>query len=106
MRMYYVTLNTPEEARTISRALLEKQLVVCTNWFPITGAYRWEGKIVEEPETVLILKTQADYRKPIEQTIQQYISYPNFIAEIAPESVNETFQEWLDREVALPVSAD
>ena len=42
MRIYYITLNTPEEASRISRALLEQRLAVCTNWFPITCAYRWE----------------------------------------------------------------
>jgi periplasmic divalent cation tolerance protein len=87
MRIFYITLNTADEARQISRALLEQQLAVCTNWFPITCAYRWEGKIVEEPETVLLVKTQAGYRIAVEQVIHQHINYTNLIAEIAPESV-------------------
>jgi periplasmic divalent cation tolerance protein len=99
MRIYYVTVNTADEARQISRALLEQQLAVCTNWFPITCAYRWEERIVEEAETVLIVKTQADYRAAIEEVIRQHISYTNFIGEIAPESVNESFLNWLNAEV-------
>jgi periplasmic divalent cation tolerance protein len=99
MRIYYITLNTADEARQISHALLEQQLAVCTNWFPITCAYRWEGKIVEEPETVLLVKTQANYRDAIENVVRQYISYTNLIAEIAPESVNESFLKWLNTEV-------
>jgi periplasmic divalent cation tolerance protein len=95
MRIYYVTLNTADEARQISRV----QLAVCTNWFPITCAYRWEGKIVEEPETVLLVKTQAGYRNAVEQVIRQHINYTNLIAEIAPESTNETFLKWLNAEV-------
>ncbi len=101
MRIYYVTVNTADEARQISRALLEQQLAVCTNWFPITCAYRWEERIVEEAETVLIVKTQADYREAIEEVIRQHISYTNFIGEIAPESVNESFLKWLNTEVRL-----
>jgi periplasmic divalent cation tolerance protein len=100
MRIYYVTLNTDDEARQISRALLERQLAVCTNWFPITCAYRWEGKITEEAETVLIVKTQPDYRSALEEVIRQHINYTNLIAEIAPESVNESFLTWLNTEVA------
>src|ERR1700740_2355649 len=100
MRIYYITLNTDDEARRISRALLEQQLAVCTNWFPITCAYRWEGKIVEEPETVLLIKTQAGYRGAIEQVIRQRINYTNLIAEIVPESTNESFLKWLNAEVA------
>ena len=103
MRIYYVTVNTADEARQISRVLLEEQLAVCTNWFPITCAYRWEERIVEEAETVLLIKTQAGYRGAVEKVIRQHISYTNFIGEIEPESVNESFLEWLNKEV--PVAA-
>jgi periplasmic divalent cation tolerance protein len=99
MRIFYVTLNTAEEARQISRVLLEQQLAVCTNWFPITCAYRWEGNIEEGAETVLLVKTQAGYRGAIEEVIHRHISYQNLIAEIAPESVNESFLKWLNAEV-------
>ena len=104
MRIYYITLNTDDEARRISRALLEQHLAVCTNWFPITCAYRWEGKIVEEPETILLVKTQAGYRETIEEVVREHISYPNLMAEIAPESVNESFSKWLNVEVPLAAS--
>jgi periplasmic divalent cation tolerance protein len=99
MRIYYVTLNTADEARQISRVLLERQFAVCTNWFPITCAYRWEGKTVEEAETVLLIKTQSGYRSTVEQVIREHVSYTNFIAEIAPESVNEGYLKWLNTEV-------
>jgi periplasmic divalent cation tolerance protein len=71
------------------------------NWFPITCAYRWEERIVEEAETVLLVKTQPGYRDSIEQVIRQHISYTNFIGEIAPESVNESFLKWLNAEVPV-----
>jgi periplasmic divalent cation tolerance protein len=104
MRIYYITLNTDDEARRISRALLEQQLAVCTNWFPITCAYRWEGRIVEEPETVLLVKTQAGYRQAIEEVVRQHITYTNLMAEITPSSVNESFAKWLNAEVPLAVA--
>jgi periplasmic divalent cation tolerance protein len=101
MRIYYVTLNTSDEAHQISQALLKQQLAVCTNWFPITCAYRWEGKIVEEPEMVLLIKTQQGKRSAIERVIREHINYTNLIAEIEPESVNESFLKWLDTEVPV-----
>ncbi len=99
MRIFYVTLNTAEEARQISRVLLERRLAVCTNWFPITCAYRWEERIVEEAETVLLVKTQEGYRGPIEEVVRQHVSYTNFIGELAPESVNDSFLKWLNNDV-------
>src|ERR1700751_4377028 len=101
MRIFYITLNKDDEARRISRALLEQQLAVCTNWFPITCAYRWEGKIVDEPETVLLVKTQSGYRQAIEEVVRQHINYTNLMAEISPDSVNESFAKWLNAEVPL-----
>lgn len=96
MKIYYITLNTSEEASKISRALLEQKLAVCTNWFPITCAYNWEGKIIEEPEVVLMVKTQSGYKDKIEQVVRQHITYTNFIAELSPTSINQGFQDWLD----------
>jgi periplasmic divalent cation tolerance protein len=61
---------------------------------------------VEEPETVLIIKTQAAYRNALEQVIRQHIDYTNLVAEIAPESVNESFRKWLDTEVPPEAIAD
>jgi periplasmic divalent cation tolerance protein len=100
MQLLYVTLNTVEEAHQISHALLEKKLALCTNWFPITCAYRWQGEIKEEPEVVLIVKTQLQYREDIEQVITEHISYTNCIAEISVSSVNEGFLSWLNAEIS------
>lgn len=101
MKLYYVTLNTPEEARTIGFSLLKQQLAVCVNWFPITCAYRWEGEITEEPEVVLMVKTQAGLQEDIEKVIRAHISYTNFIAEISPSAVNQGFLGWLNQEVPV-----
>lgn len=102
MKIYYVTLNNHEEAHRLSHALLKQQVAVCTNWFPITCAYRWEGKIIEEPEFVLIIKTQAGYREDIEKIIiEQNIAYTKCVAEISVESINEPFLKWLNTEVSL-----
>ncbi|GAB1539926.1 divalent-cation tolerance protein CutA [Scytonema sp. NUACC21] len=101
MKLYYITLNNSDEARKIGRALLEQRLAVCVNWFPITCAYVWKGEITEEPEVVLIVKTQQGYRDEIERAIRDHINYTNFIAEISPTEINQTFLEWLNAEVPI-----
>lgn len=99
MKMYYITLNSAEEAQAISYALLERQLAVCTNWFPITCAYRWQGMIKQEAEVVLIVKAQSSLREHIENVVSSHISYANFIAEIDVHSINDGFSNWLNTEV-------
>lgn len=101
MKIFYITLNNVEEAKIISTILLEKQLAVCTNWFPITCAYRWQGEIKIGDEVVLIVKTMANMREKIEKIIAERINYTNFIAEINVDSVNQGFMNWLSQEVPI-----
>jgi periplasmic divalent cation tolerance protein len=101
MKLYYVTLNSWDEARKIGHSLLKNKLAVCINWFPITCAYRWEDKITEEPEVVLIVKSQDGYKDAIAQNIKEHINYTNFIAEISPTNVERGFIDWLDREIPV-----
>ena len=103
MKLYYITLNTTEEARQIGRSLLEKQLAVCVNWFPITCAYRWQGEIQEDGEVVLIVKTREGYRQAIEEVVSQQITYNNFIAEISASGINQGFLTWLNAEIPVKV---
>ena len=99
MKIYYITLNNAEEANKISYALLENQLAVCTNYFPITCTYRWEKEIKQGAEVVLIVKTLEGMRESIERIIAQFINYTQFIAEIDVHSVNNKFLMWLNTEV-------
>lgn len=99
MKIFYVTVNNSQDAENISASLLTKRYAVCTNWFPIHCAYRWQGEVKSGLEVVLIIKTQTDYRQEIEATIRDHIDYTNFIAEIDIHSVNHGFANWLTQEV-------
>jgi len=99
MVILYITLNTEQEARTVARALLEKRLAVCTNWFPITCAYRWKGDIVEEAETVLIVKTLPELYESVVAEVRRHISYTNFIAQIDVPKINSEFACWIEEEL-------
>lgn len=96
MILIYITLNNDSEAREISRKILEKKLSNCANWFPITCMYRWEGKIAEEPEVVLIVKTKKEYFEKIEKIVKDSIDYTNCIAEIPVGRQRKEFLDWLD----------
>jgi periplasmic divalent cation tolerance protein len=54
-------LPNPEAAARLGRALVEEQLAACANLVPgVRSIYRWQGKLCEEPETLVILKTRAE----------------------------------------------
>lgn len=99
LTLYYITLNNAEEALTISKDLLIRQLAVCTNWFPISCAYRWEGEIKQEQEVVLIVKSKQTMRNEIEETVKKHINYTNCITELKTSYTNLPFLSWLEKEI-------
>lgn len=75
MQFVYVTVSSMDEARKISKHLLEKKLIACANIFPISSIYRWESEIKEDPEYAIILKTVPENFKTIEKTILSIHTY-------------------------------
>lgn len=54
-----VTTPSSEVAASIARALVDEGLVACGNVIPaIRSIYRWEGKVHDEAEAMLVLKTE------------------------------------------------
>ena len=55
-----VTVGSAREAETIATALLEERLAACVNvTSPVRSLYRWEGRIADDREWQLVIKTQA-----------------------------------------------
>ena len=58
--MVYATASSRAEALKLGRALVEERLAACANVLgEMTAIYRWEGKLEEADEAVLILKTTS-----------------------------------------------
>lgn len=56
-----VTAPTADEAARMARVLVEERLAACGNVVPqIRSIYRWEGKVQDEPEALLVLKTRSE----------------------------------------------
>jgi len=54
-----VTAPSAEKAAEIARALVEEGLVACGNVVPgLRSVYRWEGRLQDEAEALLVLKTE------------------------------------------------
>ncbi len=59
--MVLVTAPTAEKAAEIARAVVEERLAACGNVVPgLRSIYRWEGKVHDEGEALLVLKTARD----------------------------------------------
>ncbi|MBL6785262.1 MAG: divalent-cation tolerance protein CutA [Rickettsiales bacterium] len=76
MKFFYVTCRDKNEAKQIAFALLEQKLVFCANIIPFVDSYFYEGdKITSSEESVLVLKTETQNAKKVEQEIVNLHSY-------------------------------
>lgn len=56
-----ITAPSREAGRQLASALLEKKLAACVNILPaINSLYTWNGKLVDDEEVLLFVKTRAD----------------------------------------------
>jgi periplasmic divalent cation tolerance protein len=60
-RVVLITAPDAEVAARIGRALVEERLAACANLVPgIRSIYRWEGEVQDDPEVLLVVKTQQE----------------------------------------------
>ncbi len=72
----FVTCGSEEEGLKIANALVEGRLAACVNLIsPIRSIYRWEGKIWDEKEWLLIIKTQKERFGELEKSVRSLHSY-------------------------------
>ncbi len=60
VELLYVTCPDEDTAARIGRLVVEEGLAACVNLLPgMRSIYRWQGRIEEARETVLVAKTSA-----------------------------------------------
>ena len=92
-----VTCGSEEEALKIALSLVEERLAACVNLVsPIRSIYRWEGKIWDEKEWLLIIKTQKNRFEELEKAVKSIHSYsvPEIIGIPIIEGAS-SYLEWL-----------
>ena len=92
-----VTCGSEEEALKIALALVEDHLAACVNLVaPIRSIYRWEGKIWDEKEWLLIIKTQAKRFDELEKRVKSLHSYavPEIIS-LPIEEGSSSYLNWI-----------
>ncbi len=78
-----VTASNEEEAAKIGKALVEERLAACANIVPkIRSIYRWEGKVQDDPEALMLIKTTDDLFEALIKRVKELHSYsvPEIIA--------------------------
>lgn len=99
MIMFYAPCKNKKEARSIAKALLEKKLIACANIFPSESIYEWEGKLRQEKESILIIKTLNRQESEVKKTIKQLHSYDTPAIIKLTGVVNQKYLSWMEKTI-------
>lgn len=96
--MRVVLCNCPSEnAFDIARTLVSERLAACVNLLPgVTSVYAWEGEVVEDRETTMILKTADDRWEALRERLSAL--HPYSVPEIVSfdvADVNAPYATWV-----------
>lgn len=86
--IFLVTVPNIEEGKKIAKILIEDKIVACVNIIQnIFSLYRWKGKIEEDNEHLLIIKTNEQKSNQVIDKINEIHSYEN------PECIGFTIEK-------------
>ena len=91
------TINDKDKAKEIAKILLELRLIACANIVDnVCSLYRWQGKICEDDEYLMILKSRSDLFNELKDKITELHPYevPEIIS-LDIEHGSESYLEWL-----------
>jgi periplasmic divalent cation tolerance protein len=77
--------------------LIQEKFAACVQSFPITSTYTWEGKMIRDPEWLLLIKTRSDKYIAVEDFILAHHSYdvPEII-QLPVEMGYSGYLTWID----------
>lgn len=102
LRVVLVTAPDAEVGKTIARALVEERLVACVNLLAgVLSIYRWQGKVEEAGEVLLVLKTVPHRLSAVVARVKELHPYkvPEVIA-LPVETALPAYAAWIVEETS------
>ena len=100
------TLASTDEAVKLVRALLERRLVACGTVLPGgRSLYRWQGKIADEHEVIVLLKTRSSRLETLKLAFEELHPYkvPELLV-LPVEAGLDKYREWINGETTLALA--
>lgn len=69
------TAATRAEANKLAEILVSRRLAACVQVLDITSTYFWAGKLNQQPECLLLIKTASRLYQAVEAAIVEHHSY-------------------------------
>jgi periplasmic divalent cation tolerance protein len=101
-----VTAGTLPESRKIARTLIESRLAACVNIMPpVQSIYRWQGKVSNSREFLLIIKTTRSLFNDLKLAVTRVHSYttPEIIS-LPIVDGSADYLQWIESSVGRALS--
>jgi periplasmic divalent cation tolerance protein len=102
----FSTCASAEEAGKIARALVESRAAACVSIVPgIRSLYRWQGKIEDSQEWLLVIKTRGELFDALSAELRKVHSYevPELVAIPIVDGLPD-YLNWIDEQTAEETS--
>jgi periplasmic divalent cation tolerance protein len=96
-----VTASSQDEAEAIAQALLQFKLAACVSLMPIRSVYTWKGKVHNEAEWQLMIKTDLQNFSQLEAKVRELHSYevPEVIG-LPIVAGSEAYLSWMSEQLS------
>ena len=97
------TVASAQEGEMLVRTLLERRLIACGSLIPgARSLYRWEGKIADEQETVILMKTRSAVLHAVEKAFAELHPYkvPELLALEVQWGLGK-YVDWINDETSM-----
>ena len=98
----YMTAGSVEEAKSIGQILVGQNLAACVNLLEnMTSIYKWEEKLEESQEVIMIAKTRKTLMPKLIETVNSLHSYDcPCLLELPIQGGNPDFLSWIESQTA------
>lgn len=95
------TAPSEEMAAKLAKALVDEELAACGNILPgVRSIHRWKGKVEDEQEVILLLKTRADLFEALkERLVEQHPYDCPEVLRLPVEAGHLPYLEWVRESV-------
>jgi periplasmic divalent cation tolerance protein len=98
------SVGTEDQALDVAHALIRNRQAACVNIVPnVHSVYRWKGRVCEDDERLLIIKTVAEHFEAVRETIHKVNTYelPEVLA-YRVDQASKPFGDWIARMTERP----
>lgn len=93
------SVGTEEQAIDVAHALVRGRRAACVNIVPnVHSVYRWKGRVCDDGEMLLVIKTRASQFEAVRDTIQRVNTYelPEILG-YRVDMASPAFAAWIEK---------